>query len=537
MKKRVLFVLFFIALFVIGVSAFSFNQNLFSKGGELKVTLEHPFLLNGSWVEAKDLKVGDELFTVSGKKARITSIRDVNSSVDVYNLEVEDYSDFVLSDGIVVHNSNKVKESIPEIEERLANGRRTGDEQARIDRANELLEQNSLPKLKDVEQENHVLLAHYSPINTDKVLRAGEAGLSKEQIKLLGDNWIIGDYKPKQGDVVRPKGAGSDFSESVFYLQGDEVVTGIQHPSGEIRTRVQKIQDLEFISSSSENNKLTSDLLQTLLTKDGGNTQLGKIQAEDAMNNINYQTKSDKANLIESIKSHIKTTEFQITNNLGSPADMEYFKSQRRGLEQILDVLEGAYRDGSYPTQTSFGSISSTGTDKWSDVRHAILQNFPEISDSQPYHMYYPYEIINPSGTKRTVFVEHYIDNVDGNIVFKAKGGVLPSMDSSRASLEDLTILLDDFAKTATTATTPLERANALAQWEWVNAVTTPSAFGGGTVLAQRDYKLLEAAGFKITEKGFRRIELEALSTTLGDYVNSRTKELMSRLSITPVKH
>ena len=107
MKKRGLFALFLIVFLIISVSAFSFNQNLFSKGGELKVTLEHPFLLNGFWIKASELKVGDELFTIDGKKARITSIRDVNSSVDVYNLEVKDYSDFILSDGIVVHNSNK----------------------------------------------------------------------------------------------------------------------------------------------------------------------------------------------------------------------------------------------------------------------------------------------------------------------------------------------------------------------------------------------------------------------------------------------
>ncbi len=108
MKKSVLFVLFFIVLLVIGVSAFSFNSDLFTKKGELRVTNEHPFLINGSWVKASELKVGDELFTVNGKKARIISIKDVNVSegVDVYNLEVKGYENFIV-DGIVVHNSNK----------------------------------------------------------------------------------------------------------------------------------------------------------------------------------------------------------------------------------------------------------------------------------------------------------------------------------------------------------------------------------------------------------------------------------------------
>jgi hypothetical protein len=71
MKKRGLFVLVFIALLILGVSAFSFNSDIFSKKGELKVTLEHPFLLNGSWIKASELKVGDELFTVNGKRTVI----------------------------------------------------------------------------------------------------------------------------------------------------------------------------------------------------------------------------------------------------------------------------------------------------------------------------------------------------------------------------------------------------------------------------------------------------------------------------------
>ncbi len=112
MKKRWMFVLFFIALLILGVSAFSFNSNIFdnllNKKGELRVTSEHPFLINGTWVTAKDLKVGDELFTVNGKKARITKIIDVKTKepFPVYNLEVRGYENFVLDDEIVVHNSN-----------------------------------------------------------------------------------------------------------------------------------------------------------------------------------------------------------------------------------------------------------------------------------------------------------------------------------------------------------------------------------------------------------------------------------------------
>jgi hypothetical protein len=68
--------------------------------GQLNVTQEHPFLINGSWIEAKDLREGDLLQTSDGKNVRITNIKDVevpeNESVEVYNLEAGIYHDFVV---------------------------------------------------------------------------------------------------------------------------------------------------------------------------------------------------------------------------------------------------------------------------------------------------------------------------------------------------------------------------------------------------------------------------------------------------------
>ena len=46
--------------------------------GELRVTQEHPFFVDGVWVQASDLQVGDELMTSSGQKVRIISIEDVS---------------------------------------------------------------------------------------------------------------------------------------------------------------------------------------------------------------------------------------------------------------------------------------------------------------------------------------------------------------------------------------------------------------------------------------------------------------------------
>ena len=165
---------------------------MFDNKNILKVTGEHPFYLNGEWVVAKDLNVGDELLTIDGKIARIIGIKDVNENVDVYNIEAEEYNDFIVGQGIIVHNSDAV-ESIPQIEQRLESGGITLAELDRIDYANYLLEKNGLSILTP-EQERALLLSHYSNTgNIDKVWRLGEAGLSNEQITLLGDNWVFGD--------------------------------------------------------------------------------------------------------------------------------------------------------------------------------------------------------------------------------------------------------------------------------------------------------------------------------------------------------
>jgi hypothetical protein len=85
----------------------------FVSAGELRVTEEHPFLINGTWISASQLKVGDILQTSDGKKVRITSVEDVVSSEPflVYNLEASEYSNFVVDSGdgarVVVHNSNR----------------------------------------------------------------------------------------------------------------------------------------------------------------------------------------------------------------------------------------------------------------------------------------------------------------------------------------------------------------------------------------------------------------------------------------------
>jgi len=83
----------------------------FISAGELRVTEEHPFLINGSWVSALDLKVGDELTLLNGSKVKITKLTDFETEEPflVYNLEAGEYHNFVVGEeGVVVHNSDSI---------------------------------------------------------------------------------------------------------------------------------------------------------------------------------------------------------------------------------------------------------------------------------------------------------------------------------------------------------------------------------------------------------------------------------------------
>lgn len=72
--------------------------------GQLKVTPEHRFYIEGKWKNIGALKIGDELFTGAGKTEKITSIRKVKEKVKVYNFKVSPYRTYIAG-GYVVHNS------------------------------------------------------------------------------------------------------------------------------------------------------------------------------------------------------------------------------------------------------------------------------------------------------------------------------------------------------------------------------------------------------------------------------------------------
>lgn len=74
---------------------------------QIQTTWNHPFFIIGrGWTEVKDIKIGDFSKTASGK-LQITniSVKELDKSIKVYNLEVEDHHTYFVSEaGVLVHN-------------------------------------------------------------------------------------------------------------------------------------------------------------------------------------------------------------------------------------------------------------------------------------------------------------------------------------------------------------------------------------------------------------------------------------------------
>ena len=104
MKQRGEFLLL-VFLFIINLVFIS----CFASAGTLKVTEEHPFLVDGKWIQANELKLGDKIQTLNGKNVTITILENIETQEDfqVYNLEVENYSNFIIgNEELIVHNSD-----------------------------------------------------------------------------------------------------------------------------------------------------------------------------------------------------------------------------------------------------------------------------------------------------------------------------------------------------------------------------------------------------------------------------------------------
>ena len=74
----------------------------YAVNGDLLVTAEHPFLVDGKWVTAERLRVGDRLMDVGGKEAVISSVEYFDRGVRVFNIDVMAPHTF-FAGGMLVH--------------------------------------------------------------------------------------------------------------------------------------------------------------------------------------------------------------------------------------------------------------------------------------------------------------------------------------------------------------------------------------------------------------------------------------------------
>ena len=90
----------------------SLSQNTSEKLIEITVdnekiicTPEHPFFVANTWIEAKNLKVGDKLTLKDAKFVSISKIEGLNKTEKVYNFEVVENHNYYISElGVLVHN-------------------------------------------------------------------------------------------------------------------------------------------------------------------------------------------------------------------------------------------------------------------------------------------------------------------------------------------------------------------------------------------------------------------------------------------------
>ena len=71
----------------------------------LKVTPGHVLFVNGQWTVSNDMKVGDQLLNANGERVTITSLKEIDATVDVYDLITEEPHDFY-AENYLVHNLN-----------------------------------------------------------------------------------------------------------------------------------------------------------------------------------------------------------------------------------------------------------------------------------------------------------------------------------------------------------------------------------------------------------------------------------------------
>ena len=75
--------------------------------GNIETTPPHPFWIDGKWVDAGDIKIGDKLTTISGGLCEVFSLSTVATDKPVYNLHTAHESHNYYANGILVHNAQE----------------------------------------------------------------------------------------------------------------------------------------------------------------------------------------------------------------------------------------------------------------------------------------------------------------------------------------------------------------------------------------------------------------------------------------------
>lgn len=217
----------------------------------LEVTEEHPFLLNGEWVEAKDLSPGDLLQTVDGKQVRITEIArvEVSEPFPVYNIEAGKPHDFVVGlMGLIVHNKAMGTKDLEDVsttaDEVLDDATENLDD---LRKARSLLNpkiQRLLGEVDDLE-----ILAQF-----EMPLRGNEGGFvyretSMSVLKDIEKNFVIkpieDTFRKDHADLfnsvlqkVRPDLSKKGFSRTAVYAHVDEELRAAAASPGEVVLKI-----------------------------------------------------------------------------------------------------------------------------------------------------------------------------------------------------------------------------------------------------------------------------------------------------------
>lgn len=83
---------------------------VFEDGYVVTCSDKHKFLINGNWVEAKDLVVGDEVQKIQMVTLKIAQINKIGRR-KVYDISVQDSESYVLENGVITHNTGGIYSS------------------------------------------------------------------------------------------------------------------------------------------------------------------------------------------------------------------------------------------------------------------------------------------------------------------------------------------------------------------------------------------------------------------------------------------